>query len=48
MQAIIYRLDKPEGPIVQQGDYIQYPVVNNNKKWYEKEHLKINKNHILW
>ena len=32
MQANIYRVDKPEGPIVQQGDYIQYLVVNNNGK----------------
>ena len=32
MKANIYRMDKSEGPIVQQGDYIQYPVVNNNGK----------------
>ena len=35
-----YRMDK-QGPTVQHKKYIQYPVINQNQKEYEKEHIYI-------
>ena len=37
MQAIIYRMDKQQGPTVYMGNYIHYPVINCNEKEYKKE-----------
>ena len=37
MQTIIYRLDEQQNPPYSRGNYIQYPVINNNGKEYEKE-----------
>ena len=37
----IYKIDKQQGPTVQHGNYIQYPVINHNGKEYEKEYICI-------
>ena len=34
MQSIIYRIDKQQGPAVQQREYIQYSMINHNGKKY--------------
>ena len=34
-------MDKQQGPTVEYGDYIQYPVINHNGQEYEKEHTCI-------
>ena len=37
MQTIIYRMDKQQGPILYStGNYIQYPMINYNRKEYQK------------
>ena len=41
MQTIIYRMGKQQGPIVQHRNYIQYPVMNHNRKEYEKEYMYV-------
>ena len=32
MPAITYRMHRQQGPTVQDRNYIQYPVINRNKK----------------
>ena len=39
MQAIIYRMDKQQGPTVPHGNYIQYPVIKHKGKEFEKEYI---------
>ena len=34
-------MDKQQGPTVQQGNSIQYPVINHNGKEYEKGYSDI-------
>ena len=36
-EAIIYGMDKQQGPTDSTGNYIQYSVINHNGKEYEKE-----------
>ena len=41
-QTIIHRVDK-QGPIVYYRELIQYPVINHNRKEYEKEYVCVYK-----
>ena len=41
MQTIICRMDYQQGPTVTAQNYIQYPVINDNGKEYEKIHICI-------
>ena len=36
MQSTTCRADKQQGPTVEPGNYIQYPVINHNGKDYVK------------
>ena len=38
-KAIIFRMNKPQGPGVEHRDILQYPVINHNGKDYEKEYI---------
>ena len=39
MQTILYRIDKQQGPTNSTRNYIQYPVVNSNRKEYGKVYI---------
>ena len=39
MQTILYRMDKQQGPTNGTRNYIQYPVVNSNRKEYGKVYI---------
>ena len=39
MQTIIYRMDKKKDLLFSTENYIQYPVINHNRKEYEKESI---------
>ena len=41
MQTRIYRMDKQQFPLYSKGKSIQYPVINNSGKVYEKECMYI-------
>ena len=34
-------MDKQQGPTVQHRELYQYPVINHNRKQYEKEYIEI-------
>ena len=40
MQAVTYRMDKQQGPTVYGTEnYIQYPVIDHNRKEYENRYI---------
>ena len=46
MEAITYRMNKQLGPALQHRElysmnYIQYPMINHNRKEYEKENMYV-------
>ena len=42
MQAVTYRMDKQQGPTVYGTEnYIQYPVIDHNRKEYENRYIYI-------
>ena len=40
MQTTTFRMDKQQGPNVQQRNYFQYPMIDHNGK-YKKERMQI-------
>ena len=40
MQTNIYEMDKQQSPTAWQGNYIQYPEINHNKKEYFKKECR--------
>ena len=41
MQTSTYRMDKQLFPLHSKGKYVQYPMINNSGKVYEKECVSI-------
>ena len=41
MQAIMYKMDKEQGPTESHRKLIKYLVINQNGKEYEKEYIYI-------
>jgi len=43
MQAIMYKMDKEQGPTESHRKLIKYLVINQNGKEYEKEYIYIHR-----
>ena len=48
MQTITSRMDKQQGPTVQDSNYIQYPVINHNEKNIKKNVYLYILSHLLY
>ena len=40
-QTIIHRVDRKGPPVYRTGNCIQYPMINQNRKGYEKQYIHV-------